>query len=157
MSNTLCDIKENSPSLSEAAEAEPSNQYTAKIKEKLLLLEKNLPVKFQIHQHLKLFNKSYPVAVSFFTLRFQSAQLMKYLFCLAKFQKEEEVKHFLLEYQEKTKELCVQVLTDQNVMKRTIQGSLNTYLVFVVKTIPGPTTQLGQKGKGLRILTSPFP
>ena len=70
MSNTLCNIKQNGPSLSEAAETEPSDQYTAKIKEKLLLLEKNLPVKFQMHQHLKLLNKSYPVAVSFLTLRF---------------------------------------------------------------------------------------
>ena len=80
MSYTLCDIKGNILSLSEAAEEEPSDQYTAKIKEKLLLLEKSLPVKFHMHQHLKLFNKSYPVAVSFVTVRFRLAQIMKFLF-----------------------------------------------------------------------------
>ena len=86
MSNTICDIKENSPSLSEAAETEPLDWYTAKIKEKLLLLEKSLPVKFQMYHHLKLFNKSYSVAVSFSTVRFWSAQMMKHLFfCLSSF------------------------------------------------------------------------
>ena len=45
MSITLCDIKEKSPSLSEAVEGEPLDQYTAKIKEKLLLLEREMSCK----------------------------------------------------------------------------------------------------------------